>query len=76
MTYIAIDDLKVEIGTKKKSLVTRKQVEEALLTSVVFCSVPSHKERYVVRDVRKHLGVTQVKTLEGWKTPVAVWIEV
>lgn len=57
---------------------SQREIEAALkATPYVFCALAGQDPArgFPVRDVRTNGGDVEVKVLEGWRKPVAVWVE-
>lgn len=58
----------------KRTLTTLDEIQSALTHTIVFCKVSSDVNAQPVRAVRRKNGSLEVRVLEGWRTPIEVWV--
>ena len=70
--------MSAEVTPARKCITGLEAVESALReTPYVYCKIDRFGDKaYLVRDVQRRNGRLLVQILEGWFTPVEIWIEV
>lgn len=59
----------------KKQLSTLEEITDALMRTVVNCSINNSSTVRTVKAARRKNGSLEVRVLEGWRLPIEVWIE-